>query len=94
MDLFGMLSISDTFPVHYLLTYRLQWGKPDTRSKIKSRLDPPPDSGNDSSQYSSPHMNASPFIPKVPLGKPKYFTADISPELLAIIQNDWPYSGL
>ncbi|KAL0960734.1 hypothetical protein HGRIS_005758 [Hohenbuehelia grisea] len=73
--------------VSYLLNYRLQWGKPDTLSLLRSALDDPtlersqqPDSSN--------HQR----IPEIPPGVTPYFTADAPKELISIIQNDWPYS--
>ena len=74
--------------VNYLLSYRLQWGKHDTLSKLSSRLGPPaPHSHTKSARH-------EPTLPSVPEGAPNYFTADINPELISILQNDWPYSGV
>lgn len=61
---------------NYLMTSRLQWGKPDHLSLLPSAL-------------KAEDWHHTPG----PLGEvPKYFTSDISPQFLSIIQNDWPYS--
>lgn len=65
--------------VDYLLNYRLQWGKPDRLSLLPSKLD-------------CVETEAEPLPEDAPL--PDYFTADIHPSLVSIIQNDWPYSGV
>lgn len=74
--------------VNYLLSYRLQWGKCDTLSKLPSRLD---------LQAKSMHSDGGTepngtHLPQVPPGAKNYFTADISDALISIIMNDWPYS--
>ncbi|KZV73643.1 hypothetical protein PENSPDRAFT_574155 [Peniophora sp. CONT] len=76
--------------VNYLLTYRLQWGKPDARSRLKSKLDPPSTFSISLRNQSS--LGETPSLPTIPQGAPAHFTADISPDLISIIQNDWPYS--
>ena len=81
------IGLSD--PVNYLLSYRLQWGKCDTLSKLPSRLD---------LQAKSMHSDGGTepngtHLPQVPPGAKNYFTADISDALISIIMNDWPYSG-
>ncbi|KAI0036577.1 hypothetical protein K488DRAFT_40918 [Vararia minispora EC-137] len=77
---------------NYLLNYRLQWGRPDTRSILKSRLDLPADPRSFPALPSSRTQPKQSLVPTVPPGAPSYFTADISPELISIISNDWPYS--
>jgi len=72
--------------VNYLLTYRLQWGRTDSLSKLRSRLNIPTETNG------PPQSHLSTSTPTVPPGAPTYFTADISPKLISIIQNDWPYS--
>ncbi|TFK73639.1 hypothetical protein BDN72DRAFT_893819 [Pluteus cervinus] len=75
--------------VNYLTSYRLQWGKPDTRALLRSALDV---------EYEGPSIAADtqPQGPEVPQGlpydAPAYFTAKAPPEYISIIQNDWPYS--
>lgn len=71
--------------VNYLINYRLQWGKPDTLSQLKSALDDASDTAVPSGDSSSANGDAHP--------SPTYFTADTPPELISIIMNDWPYSG-
>ncbi|KAH9936542.1 uncharacterized protein B0H18DRAFT_325908 [Fomitopsis serialis] len=74
--------------VNYLLTYRLQWGKRDARSLLKSTLDVP-----DSLVAKDEVANApTGELPPLPSNAPPYFKADTSPELISIIMNDWPYS--
>ena len=75
--------------VNYLKTYRLQWGQPDRRSLLLSSLEgltAPHDDSNATETYGV-------LEPTVPLSAPRYFMANISPELISIILNDWPYSG-
>ena len=73
----------------YLLTYRLQWGKRDARSLLKSTLDIP------DILLSSEDVVLGPSgeLPPLPPDAPSYFKADTPPELISIIMNDWPYSG-
>ncbi|TFY83877.1 hypothetical protein EWM64_g130 [Hericium alpestre] len=85
--------------VNYLLSYRLQWGKPDKLSKLKSRLDLTPFMKSTSVENESLGGHSDGEIttptgqlPPIPAGTKNYFTADISPSLVSIIQNDWPYS--
>ncbi|KAH8108659.1 hypothetical protein DFH11DRAFT_1731670 [Phellopilus nigrolimitatus] len=65
--------------VNYLLDHRLQWGKPDRLSLLTSELD-------DVSPAYTPYEETLQSKPA------DYFTADTSPNLISIIQNDWPYS--
>ncbi|KAG7088125.1 hypothetical protein E1B28_012150 [Marasmius oreades] len=65
--------------VNYLLKYRLQWGKPDTLTLLPSTLKPKDSETN-------------PNTPTNSLPPPQYFTRDVPPEYVSIIQNDWPYS--
>ncbi|KAJ7600939.1 hypothetical protein C8J56DRAFT_767776 [Mycena floridula] len=78
---------------HYLLNFRLQWGKQDTQSLLTSALDDPVIARND--------VRVDPLAedvgPRAPMGDlpadaPPYFTAQTPPEFISIIQNDWPYS--
>ncbi len=67
--------------VKYLLEYRLQWGKPDTLSLLKSAIvDNDAKNLNDGASYQNS-------------GDSEYFKSDTPPSLISIIQNDWPYSG-
>lgn len=77
--------------VNYLVTYRLQWGKQDSLSKLTSRLNKsePSISVVETTDKMSKPVAALP-IPAP--GTKGYFTADIPRELVSIIQNDWPYS--
>lgn len=59
----------------------MQWGKPDTLSLLKSQLEEPARPTKGLEEQSSSESKT-------------YFTADIDPELISIIQNDWPYSGI
>ncbi|THV03044.1 hypothetical protein K435DRAFT_827275 [Dendrothele bispora CBS 962.96] len=66
--------------VNYLLQHRLQWGKPDSLSRLSSALDDkafPFDGTVQSNGAASP---------------PLFFTASTPLEYLSVIQNDWPYS--
>ena len=65
--------------VNYLLNHRLQWGKPDTLSLLTSVL-----GGQALIAAENGEQELYP--------SPEYFKADI-PELISIIQNDWPYSS-
>jgi len=69
--------------VNYLINRRLQWGKPDTMSLLTSEI-----VESSPVQSSAPSNNG--HISTLP--SPGYFTADMSPTLISIIQNDWPYS--
>ena len=60
--------------------HRLQWGKPDRLSLLKSQV-PEEESVSDEE------------LAKVE-EKPAYFTADIPRKFISIILNDWPYSGM
>jgi hypothetical protein len=75
----GLINLNAPLEVDYLTKYRLQWGRPDTLSKLKSTVD---DSVKD--------LTTPP-----PSNPPKeWFTVDTPPEMISIIQNDWPYSGI
>ncbi|KAH7885450.1 hypothetical protein F5I97DRAFT_1810268 [Phlebopus sp. FC_14] len=65
---------------NYLLSYRLQWGKPDTLSLLPSSL--------------SVFEHADQGSESISSETPEYFEADIpyNSDLICIIQNDWPYS--
>ncbi|KIK69713.1 hypothetical protein GYMLUDRAFT_236203 [Collybiopsis luxurians FD-317 M1] len=65
--------------VNYLLTRRLQWGKPDTLSLLPSSL-------NDDIAVVEDNVDHENDTP------PPYFTADTPSRYISIIQNDWPYS--
>ncbi|KAI1794971.1 hypothetical protein LXA43DRAFT_883080 [Ganoderma leucocontextum] len=71
--------------VNYLLTYRLQWGQPDTISLLRSSLDPPP-------VESASKTRTVSGVPPMPLDAPAFFHADMKKELYYIAMNDWPYS--
>jgi hypothetical protein len=68
------------------VNHRLQWGKPDTQSVLRSELD----------GVISPTVGTPAFTQtdEVDLKGKEYFTADSPKELISIIQNDWPYSGM
>ncbi|KAJ8469349.1 hypothetical protein ONZ51_g9052 [Trametes cubensis] len=85
---------------NYLLNYRLQWGQHDSISILRSSLDTaPPHIVNGSA---TPAVTAPPDepldpkeakkLPPLPPDAPPYFRSDMSPELLSITMNDWPYS--
>ncbi|KAJ3764410.1 hypothetical protein EV360DRAFT_91298 [Lentinula raphanica] len=61
--------------VNYLLSYRLQWGKPDMLSVRPSAFKDEP-------------TNISGDLADI---APPYFTADTPDKYISIIQNDWPY---
>lgn len=73
------------FTVNYLLEHRLQWGKPDRLSRLKSVLDPLASEIVETTNGTS--------TPEIPPDAPAYFKADTPPALISIIMNDWPYSG-
>ncbi|TFK73638.1 hypothetical protein BDN72DRAFT_834520 [Pluteus cervinus] len=72
--------------VNYLTSYRLQWGKPDTRALLRSALDVDTEiiATSDDTQLLGPDVSQE--------DAPAYFTAKAPSEYLSIIQNDWPYS--
>ncbi len=78
--------------VNYLLNFRLQWGKPDTLSLLTSALDDMDLARNHTNPLDADTVVAK-DLPPLPEDAPPYFTADIPPEYISIIQNDWPYSG-
>ncbi|THH06088.1 hypothetical protein EW145_g4331 [Phellinidium pouzarii] len=70
--------------VDYLLNHRLQWGNPDRLSLLPSEIDDsvfPYTSQLQERELSMQHSESR-----------NYFTYDTPPELISIIQNDWPYS--
>jgi len=68
--------------VNYLLEYRLQWGKPDKLSLLKSAIvDDDIETLKDTNSLPSGDSDAT-----------QYFKADSPRILISIIQNDWPYS--
>lgn len=80
-------------PVNYLLNYRLQWGQPDTLSVLRSSLDERPAQKATNGTTPSLDPKTPGKLPPLPADAPRYFRADIPPELLSITMNDWPYSG-
>ena len=81
---------ADLRTANYLVNYRLQWGNPDTLSLLSSDYDPNT-KFHDDVNGSIPPMKG---LPPLPPDAPKYFTADIAPEYVSVILNDWPYSGV
>jgi hypothetical protein len=86
------------------VNYRLQWGKPDTLSLLQSSLNQPVVNGQDSRKEALSNgdiqippldatIEAATKLPAVTTDYPTYFTVNTPPELISIIQNDWPYSG-
>jgi hypothetical protein len=71
------------------VNHRLQWGKPDTQSVLRSELD-------DVIPDVAPTVRTPAFTQtdEVDLKGKEYFTADSQKDLISIIQNDWPYSGM
>ncbi|KAH9080391.1 hypothetical protein EDB83DRAFT_2339164 [Lactarius deliciosus] len=76
---------------NYLRSYRLQWGRADTLSKIPSRLFSPVTTVDSDVDYSMVTLLDS-GLPPIPSGTKPYFTADTPSQLVSIIMNDWPYS--
>jgi len=83
--------------VDYLLHERLQWGRPDTISLIRSTLEIPP--ALDDRAIVAPHRHlrrdgviVPNDLPPIPPEEGEYFKADMSPQLISVIMNDWPYS--
>ena len=73
--------------VNYLRNYRLQWGQPDRLALLPSILNIPEEQ---SATVPVPHNGG---LPPIPIDPPPYFKADMSPQLISVIMNDWPYSG-
>ena len=81
--------------VNYLLYHRLQGGKPDSLSLLPSRLVNSTSNGNVVPRSAAlPDGNMKSELPPIPENAPTYFTADTPSELISIIMNDWPYSGM
>lgn len=80
--------------MNYLLNYRLQWGQPDTLSVLRSSLDERHAQAPTNGTAPSPDPKTPGKLPPLPPNAPRYFRADIPPELLSITMNDWPYSGM
>ena len=78
---------------NYLRSYRLQWGKADTLSKLPSRLSLPVVTTENDDIDSGEVTALASGLPPIPSGTKPYFTADIPLQLVSIITNDWPYSG-
>lgn len=95
--------------VDYLVKHRLQWGKPDTLSLLRSSLDEPVINSRDSRMrmLSSSDTQALPQVviaaslqanandsrsPVATADRLAHFSINTPPELVSIIQNDWPYS--
>ncbi len=78
---------------NYLRSYRLQWGRADTLSKIPSRLSSPVVTtvGGDVDYRMVALLESD--LPTIPSGTKPYFMADAPSQLVSIIMNDWPYSG-
>ncbi|KAH9047673.1 hypothetical protein EDB84DRAFT_1460551 [Lactarius hengduanensis] len=76
---------------NYLRSYRLQWGRADTLSKIPSRLFSPVTTVGSDVDCSMVTLLDS-GLPPIPSGTKPYFTADTPSQLVSIIMNDWPYS--
>lgn len=74
--------------MNYLNTYRLQWGQPDTKSLLRSTYDDPISPSVDSEAV------AAETKPTFVAESPTHFNADTPSELISIILNDWPYSGV
>ncbi|KII91085.1 hypothetical protein PLICRDRAFT_39694 [Plicaturopsis crispa FD-325 SS-3] len=80
--------------VNYLYNHRLQWGIQDNLSLLSSALD----DDISSTLPNAPDAAAASIskerkvLPPIPDDAPPYFTVDTPPELISIIQNDWPYS--
>ena len=86
-----VLKTYNAFSVNYLLSYRLQWGQPDTISLLRSSLDPTtePNTPAASENKTRPIVE----LPPLPPDAPAYFHADMPKELYYVAMNDWPYSG-
>ncbi|PFH49948.1 hypothetical protein AMATHDRAFT_4425 [Amanita thiersii Skay4041] len=69
--------------INYLLNHRLQWGRPDTLSILSP-------SHNLAKNFENGPSRKG--LPTLPADAPRYFTADVPPEYLSVIVNDWPYS--
>jgi hypothetical protein len=72
-------------PDDYLVKHRLQWGRPDSLSLLPSTLDVQVDAQE--SKLTRLKVNGASDQP----AEAEYFTTDISPESISIIQNDWPF---
>ncbi|OBZ71084.1 hypothetical protein A0H81_08947, partial [Grifola frondosa] len=86
--------------VNYLLNYRLQWGKPDRLSLLRSTLDVSAESSNTCGRISNASQASEDSVAEdsdadalLPTQEGLlYFKADTPPELISIIMCDWPYS--
>ncbi|KAK7048654.1 hypothetical protein R3P38DRAFT_2870686 [Favolaschia claudopus] len=75
---------------NYLMTCRLQWGKPDTLSLLGSAIQ---DSGiSTPGVFEKASTGILKDLPPLPADAPPYFSKSTPAEYLSIIQNDWPYS--
>lgn len=87
-----------SIPLHqqanFLLNYRLQWGKEDTITLLRSSLE---ESVDAEGPAEVPEELLDPKVPKklppLPPNAPPYFKADMPREMYCITMNDWPYSG-
>ena len=75
--------------MEYLTRVRLQWGKPDQLAVLISALEPEPRADF----YAQVVPLTDSGLPALPPGSIAYFTSTILPNLISIIQNDWPYSS-
>jgi len=73
--------------VNYLVNHRLQWGRSDRLAILPSARDGRVDGG-----YENGEAHADIKEIEVTASAPSYFTADMPPELISVIRNDWPYS--
>ncbi|KAJ2986494.1 hypothetical protein NUW54_g9746 [Trametes sanguinea] len=78
---------------NFLLNYRLQWGKEDTITLLRSSLE---QSADAEGPAEVPEELLDPKVPKklppLPPNAPSYFKADMPREMYCITMNDWPYS--
>jgi hypothetical protein len=70
------------------VNHRLQWGRSDRLAVLPSAHDGRVDGG-----YENGEAHADTKEIEVTASTPSYFTADMPPELISVIRNDWPYSG-
>jgi hypothetical protein len=83
--------------VNYLLKYRLRWGEPDRITLLPSSLqiEEHHETSSSSKDVRQVTSNSDEFAAAAVVNpeEEQYFKADGPPNLISIIQNDWPYSG-
>ena len=85
-------ALTQTRSVNYLLKYRIRWGEPDRLTLLPSALSLEEQQGSGCNGVLGASINAVAGAAEN-AKEEQYFKADTPPNLVSIIQNDWPYSG-